>query len=80
MADSEFQPKWIVAGIAGALASWGILLGIGAYFAPSDPDKAGDFRKLWVVAGMVLLFLLLWGSVLYARARKVRQNRQEDEN
>ena len=80
MSNSEFQPKWIVAGIAGALAGWGFLLGIGAYFAPSDPGKAGDFRKLWVVAGMVLAFLVLWGLVLAIRARKVRQKQRKDEN
>lgn len=79
MATSEIQPKWLVAGIAGALAAWGILLGVGAYFAPSDPAKAGDFRKLWVVAGMILAFLTLWGSVLALRARKVRQQRQDDD-
>lgn len=80
MGESDNQSKWLVAAIAGGLFAWGVLLGIGAYFAPSDPAKAGDFRKLWVVAGMVGLFLLLWGSVLAVRARKVRQKGREDDS
>jgi len=63
--------------IAGALASWGILLAVGAYLAPGDPGAARDFRKLWMVAGMTGGFLLLWGGVLWTRARKVRRQREE---
>jgi type VI protein secretion system component VasK len=61
--------------IAGALATWGILLALGAYLAPGDAAAGHDFRKLWVVAGMVGGFLLLWSGVLWAGARRVRRIR-----
>lgn len=70
--------RWLpVLAIVGALAAWGVLLAAGAYLAPGDPGSAGDFRKLWVVAAMTGAFLLLWGGVLWVRARKVRRRTQE---
>jgi len=72
---SENNHQWLpVLLIAGALAAWGILLAVGAWLAPgSDAANRGDFRKLWVVAGMTGGFLLLWGWALAVRARKVRR-------
>jgi type VI protein secretion system component VasK len=76
--SGEENKKWLpVLAIAGALAAWGVLLAMGAYLAPGDPDSGRDFRKLWVVAGMTGGFLLLWGGVLWVRARKVRRQRAE---
>lgn len=74
----EDKNQWLpVAVIAGALAAWGLLLAVGAWLAPSDPGATRDFRKLWVVAAMVAVFLTMWGGVLWARARRVRRQRAE---
>ena len=79
MPQSENQTWLPILWIAGALAAWGILLGLGAYLAPGDIQEGRDFRKLWVVAGMVGGFLLLWGGVLAVRAYKIRrQDEKED--
>ena len=80
MPQSEIQPRTIVLWIVAALAAWGIILALGAYFAPGGVDEGRDFRKLWVVAAMVALFLSLWGSVLWIRARKVRLRQQLEES
>jgi len=71
--------KWLpVALIAGGLAVWGVLLGVGAYLAPAG--QAGrDLRKLWVVAGATAVFLLLWGVVLAIQVRKFRRRREASE-
>jgi hypothetical protein len=78
----EKNQQWLpVLLIAGALAAWGVLLAVGAWLAPGgDEASRGDFRKLWVVAGMVGGFLLLWGGALAVRARKVRRQRADREN
>ena len=76
MPPSENQTWRPILWIAGALAAWGILLGLGAYLAPAGGQEGRDFRKLWVVAGMVGGFLLLWGGVLAVRARKVRRREE----
>jgi hypothetical protein len=78
----EQNQQWLpVLLIAGALAAWGVLLAVGAWLAPGgDEARQGDFRKLWVVAGMVGGFLLLWGGVLAVRARKLRRGPPEEEN
>lgn len=74
----EDNKNWLpVLLIAGALTGWGLLLAVGAWLAPSDPGASRDFRKLWVVAAMTGAFLLLWGGVLWIRARKVRRQRTE---
>jgi hypothetical protein len=77
----EKNQQWLpVILIAGALAAWGVLLAVGAWLAPGgDEARQGDFRKLWVVAGMVGGFLLLWGGALAVRARKVRRQLSERE-
>ena len=77
MSESNNQSKWILRGIAGALAAWGLFLAVGAYLA-GDGDRSHDFRKLWVVAGMVAAFLMLWGGALAVRARKLRQKTPKD--
>lgn len=75
----EKSNQWLpVILIAGALAAWGVLLAVGAWQASGgDEASHGDFRKLWVVAGMVGGFLLLWGGVLVISARKIRRRRAE---
>jgi type VI protein secretion system component VasK len=76
--SSEEKNQWLpVLVIAGALLAWGLLLAVGAYLAPGDAGAGRDFRKLWVVAAMTGAFLLLWGGVLWVRARKVRRRRQD---
>ena len=78
--SSEKNQQWLpVVVIAGALAAWGVFLAVGAWLAPGgDEARHGDFRKLWVVAGMVAGFLLLWGGVLVVRARKARQHAERE--
>ena len=69
-----------VAIIAGALAAWGLVLGIGAYLAVADDFSGTDSRKLGIVAITTGLFLALWGSVLWVRYRKIRKKRTDQEN
>jgi len=82
MTTEKNQTWWPVVGIAGELVAWMAILAAGAYWAPvgggeEDAAPAGDFRKLWVVAGTTGLFLLLWGGVLWRFAVKSRR-RGED--
>jgi hypothetical protein len=53
--------------IVGALALWGLLLGVGSYLGldPGTPDR--DLRRLAFVGGSVMIFLTIWLSLLWFR-------------
>jgi membrane protein DedA with SNARE-associated domain len=53
--------------VAGALAVWGLLLGVGSYLGldPGTPDR--DVRRLAFVGGSVAVFLAIWLLLLWRR-------------
>jgi len=53
--------------IAGGIAVWGVLLGLGAYFAPAAGTPSHDLRRLWIVIATSATFLLFWLAVLVLR-------------
>ena len=76
--ENESKHAWLpVVLIAAALAAWGGLLALGAFWAPADETVGSDHRKLLVVAATTGMFLLLWGLVLWIHSLKVRQKGQK---
>jgi hypothetical protein len=53
--------------VVGALAVWGLLLGVGSYLGldPGTPDR--DVRRLAFVGGSVAAFLAIWLLLLWRR-------------
>lgn len=56
--------------VAAAVAVWGLLLAIGAYFQPGADAPVRDPRRFWIVLGCVAGFLAIWGLALWARSRR----------
>jgi membrane protein DedA with SNARE-associated domain len=56
--------------IVGALAAWGLLLGLGSFLGldPQTPDH--DIRRLAMVTGSVALFLAVWMGLLWLRGKR----------
>ena len=78
--QNKSKQTWLpVVLIAGALAIWGGLLALGAFWAPIDEAASSDHRKLLVVAATTGLFLLLWGLVLRIHAAKVKRKTQHQD-
>lgn len=66
--------KWLpIIAIAGALATWGAILAIGAYQAQVGKAAGSDPRKLLVVAVTTGGFLLFWGLMLLASTARQRR-------
>lgn len=79
--QSNQNQKWLpVLLIAGALAIWGGLLALGAYWAPSGQEAGADPRKLMVVAVTTGGFLLFWALALAVRSAKVRKQSRRQES
>jgi hypothetical protein len=55
---------WLV---AGGLAAWGLMLGIGSFLGldPETPDY--DIRRFLIITGCVGAFLAVWGVALWTR-------------
>ena len=79
MASEQNKQWWPIAWIAGGLAAWGALLGVGAYLAPVGEAAGADHRKLGVVAATIGGFLLFWGAMLAVRAARLRRRRNSDD-
>jgi len=76
---TDQNKKWApVLAIVGALATWGILLAIGAYRAPVGEAGGHDAGKLLVVAVTIGGFLLLWAIILAISAAKLRRRKQQN--
>lgn len=76
---NDQNQKWLPIGlIAGALAIWGGLLALGAYWAPAGQEAGRDHRKLLVVAITTGGFLLFWGSMLLIRSAKLRRRSKRE--
>ena len=74
--------RWPLVAIIAALVLWGLLLALGAYWAPSGEQAGHDRRKLLVVAATTGGFLAMWGLALwlgYRRQWRMRENREETE-
>jgi membrane protein DedA with SNARE-associated domain len=56
--------------IVGALAAWGLLLGLGSFLGidPATPDH--DIRRMAMVTGSVAVFLAIWLGLLWLRGRR----------
>jgi len=74
---SDQNKTWLpILLIAGALAVWGAILGVGAYLAPSGKMPGADYRKFLVLAATTGGFLLFWGLALASRAARLRRQRR----
>ena len=73
--------RWLpLAIIFGALAAWGVLLALGAYWAPAGENPGHDRRKLWVVAATTGGFLLMWAVALWLGRHRLRRSREKSGN
>jgi membrane protein DedA with SNARE-associated domain len=69
--DSESDRRRLLLwSIVGALAVWGLLLGLGSYLGldPETPDR--DVRRMAFVGGSVAIFLAVWLGLLWLRGRR----------
>lgn len=53
--------------VAGGLAAWGLMLGLGSFLGldPATPDY--DIRRFLIITGCVGAFLAFWGVALWTR-------------
>jgi hypothetical protein len=56
--------------VVGAIAAWGLMLGLGSYLGldPATPDR--DLRRFAIVTGCVGAFLAFWGAAFWLRGRR----------
>ena len=75
--SQEQTSRRILIAIIVAVVVWGLLLAIGAYLGlwHQAGPRGGlrDPRRFWMVAGVVGLFLGVWGFALVVRARRLRR-------
>ena len=75
---NEQKKLWLpLLAIAGAMAIWGTILGIGAYLSPSGKYAGADVRKFLVLATTTSGFLLFWALVLIPRAARLRRQSRD---
>ncbi len=73
--------RWPLVAIISALMLWGLLLALGAYWAPAGEQAGHDRRKLWVVTATTGGFLAMWALALWLghrRQRRLRGNREKN--
>lgn len=76
MKSQSHQAAYLLAGIIGALALWGIYLAIGSYlgWGNRDPNTQFDIRRGLIVIACMGGFLLFWGALLWNRNRRLRSD------